>query len=98
LELKKADLLALPATLRRFNGVYTNSGNFVVSNPIHILMVMGWLLVVALVAVVLWLRRRLHLRKKLGSDSEGSDKPGRGMHVGRSLRATPQPPAANRSP
>jgi hydroxyacylglutathione hydrolase len=35
LQLPKADVLALPAALHQFNGFYTNTGNFVIENPIH---------------------------------------------------------------
>jgi glyoxylase-like metal-dependent hydrolase (beta-lactamase superfamily II) len=51
LPLTKEDLLALPETLRGFNGIYTKNGKWVVANPNHQLMVVGVgaaLLIVAL--------------------------------------------------
>lgn len=37
LQLTKADLMALPAALRKFNGFYSESGPFVIENPVRIL-------------------------------------------------------------
>jgi hydroxyacylglutathione hydrolase len=37
LQLTKSDLLALPAALRKFNGFYTETGPFVMENPLRIL-------------------------------------------------------------
>jgi glyoxylase-like metal-dependent hydrolase (beta-lactamase superfamily II) len=50
LALSKAEVLALPAALARFNGFYTETGGFVIQNPLHNLIVMG---VVALLVIVL---------------------------------------------
>jgi glyoxylase-like metal-dependent hydrolase (beta-lactamase superfamily II) len=37
LQLTKADLMALPAALGKFNGIYTETGPFVIENPIRML-------------------------------------------------------------
>ena len=41
LQLTKADVLALPAALAKFNGFYTVTGGFVIMNPIHNLIAMA---------------------------------------------------------
>ena len=41
LALSKADALALPAALARFNGFYTETGPFIIENPIHNLIALG---------------------------------------------------------
>ena len=37
LQLAKADLLALPSALREFNGIYTETGPFIIENPFRLL-------------------------------------------------------------
>jgi hydroxyacylglutathione hydrolase len=41
LQLTKAEVLALPAALAKFNGFYTATGGFVIMNPIHNLIAMA---------------------------------------------------------
>ena len=63
LQLTRADLLALPATLSGFNGFYAKRGIFVLSNPIHILIALGSAVALVLSVAGLWLRRHLRRRK-----------------------------------
>lgn len=66
LELGKADVLALPGALDRFNGFYTQTGALVVENPIHNLtagavaaaLILAVILYGAFRAVRRWRRRR----------------------------------------
>jgi hydroxyacylglutathione hydrolase len=62
LQLTKADVLALPAAVARFNGFYTRSGQFLFINSIHILMAMAVVAALALIAffwmIIRFLRRR----------------------------------------
>jgi hydroxyacylglutathione hydrolase len=66
LQLTKQDVLALPAALRRFNGFYTNTGDFVIENPIRnlIAVAVGALLILAALGILLfrWIRRRRRAR------------------------------------
>ena len=56
LPLAKPDLLALPAALAQFNGFYTETGGFVIMNPIHNLIALATmaLLVLAGLGFGLW--------------------------------------------
>jgi hydroxyacylglutathione hydrolase len=67
LPMTKGDLLTLPAALAHFNGFYTTSGKFVMTNSIHVLIALAALLVVVLVAfvwiVVRYVRRRIRARR-----------------------------------
>jgi hydroxyacylglutathione hydrolase len=62
LQLPKADIEALPAALRKFNGVYTETGAFVIENPIRILIGLACcallILIVLSVLAFRFLRRR----------------------------------------
>jgi hydroxyacylglutathione hydrolase len=62
LPMTKADLLALPEAVARFNGFYTKSGNFVMVNSMRILIVIAIAIGLALIAfvagMVWWIRRR----------------------------------------
>jgi len=51
LPLAKADLMALPAALQKFNGFYTNTGPFVIENPLRMLIAVA--AAAAIVLVVL---------------------------------------------
>lgn len=68
LEMTKADILALPAALNRFNGFYTESGQFVMMNQMRILI--AELIVVLLVlgamiaAAVAYVRSRRRRRAR----------------------------------
>ena len=67
LALGKADVLALPAALEKFNGFYTETGSFVIMNPMHNLEVLavGVLLVLGLLGWLLYrLVRRLKARRR----------------------------------
>ena len=68
LALGKADLLALPGALEKFNGFYTETGDFVIENPLHnleaftlvaliVVGALGWLL-------YRFIRRRMARRRK----------------------------------
>jgi hydroxyacylglutathione hydrolase len=62
LEMSKADVLALPAALDRFNGLYTESGSFIMMDQMRVLiaeLIMVVLVIGVLVTtLVLYLRRR----------------------------------------
>lgn len=66
LEMSRADLVALPAAIRSFNGFYTETGGFVLMDSIRILIVVaigvGVVLIGILAIVIRGLRRRA--RKK----------------------------------
>ncbi len=68
LALSKADLLALPAALEKFNGFYTETDGFVIMNPIHNLIAaaLGVLIVLAALGVLIYrfIRRRIAKRRK----------------------------------
>lgn len=63
LPLPKADLLALPAALDRFNGFCTRSGDLIVENPIHNLLA-GAAVALALLAGCLWMLLRWIRRRR----------------------------------
>ena len=62
LQLTKADLMALPAALRGFNGFYTETGPFVIENPIRMLIAVAaaaaTVLVVLGILIYRFFRRR----------------------------------------
>lgn len=62
LGLSKADVLALPAALDKFNGFYTETGGFVIENPLHNLIAFAVAVVLVLVALG-WLLFR-YIRKR----------------------------------
>lgn len=74
LPMTKEDLLALPAAVRRFNGFYTTSGQFVMMNPIRILIGEAVIAAVVLISfvwiLVRYLRRRVR-RRRLQEKSAG---------------------------
>lgn len=63
LPMTKADLLALPAALERFNGFYSESGGFTMINPLRILKAFG-LGVLIVIAGGLWLLVRFVRRRR----------------------------------
>src|SRR5580704_402918 len=67
LQLTKDDVLALPATVRSFNGFYSVRGKFTMENTMRILIAFGVLVLVAIVAavwaVVRFIRRRIRARR-----------------------------------
>jgi len=62
LALTKADLLALPAALQDFNGLYTETGGFVMENPFRLLLLSGAAFILVLSGLVVvgfrFIRRR----------------------------------------
>ncbi len=68
LALGKAELLALPGALAKFNGFYTETDGFVIENPIHNLEAFGLAAVMVLVALGMliyrFIRRRIARRRK----------------------------------
>ena len=63
LELARADLIALPAALERFNGFYARYPNYILTNPIHNILVLVFAVLVVLSVAAfglyrLWRRRR----------------------------------------
>jgi len=74
LQMSKDDLLALPAAVSSFNGFYSRSGKFILSNPVHNLIVVAVLSALVLFALVLALVRYIRWRKgrrKLGAAVHG---------------------------
>ena len=78
LQMSKDDLLALPAAISSFNGFYSKSGKFILTNSIHILIALAVIAVVVLVALVLGLilyirgRRRAPKAKGAGTPMTSS--------------------------
>ena len=64
LPLAKEDLLALPETLRSFNGIYTKHGKWVLINPIRQLIVLGAGAVIVLCALA-WFTWRYFRRRRV---------------------------------
>jgi hydroxyacylglutathione hydrolase len=68
LQMSKDDLLALPAALSIFNGFYSRSGKFILSNPVHNLIAVtvlsGIVLLALVLALVRYIRRRKSRRKQ----------------------------------
>lgn len=64
LQLRKEDLLALPAAIRGFNGFYTTSGQFVMMNSIRILIVEGIVALLVLIALAILVLRYARRRKR----------------------------------
>jgi glyoxylase-like metal-dependent hydrolase (beta-lactamase superfamily II) len=70
LQMTKEDVLALPAAIASFNGFYTQSGQFVMMNSIHILIVLS-VVVLSLVILLVWrvlryVRRRRARKQRVG--------------------------------
>jgi hydroxyacylglutathione hydrolase len=70
LALSKADLLALPAALEKFNGFYTETDGFVIESPMHDLEVFALVVVIVLAGLGMliyrFIRRRMARRRKTG--------------------------------
>ena len=67
LQMTKADLLALPAVLDGFNGLYAEHDGFTIINQPHELMALGlvaFLALVAVVTLVVWLVRHWRRRRR----------------------------------
>jgi hydroxyacylglutathione hydrolase len=63
LELAGADLTALPAAFKRFNGFYARCPNYILTNPIRNLLALAVIAVAVLIFVVWGLRRLLRRRR-----------------------------------
>jgi glyoxylase-like metal-dependent hydrolase (beta-lactamase superfamily II) len=63
LQLSKADLMGLPAVVRRFNGFYTRDGMYVMLSQNRVLAVMGAAVLAVLLALVLLVRRLIKARR-----------------------------------
>ena len=66
LELTREDLIALPAAFDRFNGFHARYPNYILSNPIRNLVVMGVLAVAVLILIVWGMLRLLRRRRRRG--------------------------------
>ncbi len=64
LPLDKEEVLALPAALAGFNGFYTETGHFVVLNPIHNLIALGVMALLILAGLGFGLYRLIKRRRK----------------------------------
>jgi len=71
LPLARADVVALPAALRGFNGFYSETPDFVIMNPTRNLVAMGMVVVVVLTAIAVMVRRvvRRRRRRQAGASS-----------------------------
>jgi hydroxyacylglutathione hydrolase len=73
LELTKDDLLALPAAISSFNGVYTTSGKFIMLNSMRVLVALAIcaaaILIAVILAVVFYIRRRRQRLRKSPAQS-----------------------------
>lgn len=63
LQLSKADLMGLPAVVRRFNGFYTRNGMYVMLSQNRVLAVIGAAVLAVLLALVLLVRQFIRRRK-----------------------------------
>ena len=63
LELARADLTALPAALKSFNGFYARYPNYILTNPIHNLVALAIIGVAVLIFTVWGVRRLLRRRR-----------------------------------
>jgi hydroxyacylglutathione hydrolase len=64
LQLTKDDLAALPAALRKFNGFYTETGSFVIENPLRILMAAAVAALLILIVLGFLIFRFIRRRRK----------------------------------
>jgi hydroxyacylglutathione hydrolase len=64
LQLSKADVEQLPEALRKFNGIYSESGTFVIENPLRILVALGAAALLVLIAVGVLIYRLIRRRKR----------------------------------
>lgn len=65
LPLDKEDVLALPAALAKFNGFYTETGGFVIMNPIHNLIALGVMALLVLMGLGFWIYRLIRHRHRV---------------------------------
>jgi len=64
LELAREDLTALPAAFERFNGFYARYPNYILTNSVHTLMALGFIVLVVLGGAALGLYRFLRRRRR----------------------------------
>ena len=67
LELARADLMALPAAFERFNGFYARYPNYILTNPIHNILVLVFAVLVVLSVAAFGLYRLWRRRRRRGS-------------------------------
>lgn len=72
LQMSKADVLALPAAIRNFNGFYTTENGFLMMNSIRILIVFAATAVVVLIGLVWALVRYIRHRRRARRRSQFS--------------------------
>ncbi len=63
-EMTRADVLALPAAVERFNGFYTESGSFIMMDQMRILIAEAAAVLIVLGVVVAWVIRYLRSRRR----------------------------------
>ena len=63
LQLSKADVEQLPEALRKFNGIYTETGPFVIENPVRILMALAAAALLVLITVGILIYRLIRRRR-----------------------------------
>jgi hydroxyacylglutathione hydrolase len=72
LQMTKDDLVALPAAISNFNGLYTRSGKFILINSMRMLIAFavlaGIVLIVLVMMLVLYIRRRRRRRRLRAAD------------------------------
>jgi glyoxylase-like metal-dependent hydrolase (beta-lactamase superfamily II) len=64
LELTKADLTTLPAAFEHFNGFFARYPNYILANPIHNLLALGFIVLVVLSVAAFGLYRFLRRRRR----------------------------------
>jgi hydroxyacylglutathione hydrolase len=64
LQLPKADIEDLPAALQKFNGLYTETGSFVIENPIRILIGLAFGVLLLLIALSILVIRFIQRRRR----------------------------------
>ena len=64
LELTKADLTTLPAAFEHFNGFFARYPNYILTNPIHNLLALGFIVLVVLSVAAFGLYRFLRRRRR----------------------------------
>jgi glyoxylase-like metal-dependent hydrolase (beta-lactamase superfamily II) len=64
LQLTKTDIESLPGALRNFNGIYSDTGQFVIENPIRILIGLAIGALLVLIALGIWIYRFIRRRRR----------------------------------
>jgi hydroxyacylglutathione hydrolase len=64
LELTRADLATLPAAFERFNGFYAPYPNYILTNPIHNILALGFIVLIVLGVAAFGLYRFLRRRRR----------------------------------